>query len=812
MIKICSASIDPSGGMETGVWTCHNSIEKCKVEEEGAKRALDQASNHLREGKYEKALLHLKTAERLCPGLKGLPELLAITDVLLAASWKPCTCITNSQMKTPDWYRILKVDEKADLKTIKKRYKQLALMLHPDKNKNTKAEVAFKLASEAYTCLADKSMRRSFNLKRSKMLCNRCSFGTQEMIHEQVSSESSLKTEKWNDVTLQRHTSRSNLHDANWSIEQERLQIYRERARLRVTILAHALRTRCSRWSAELDSSKEKHENKIVDRKAGSRNEICKKYTSEEKNAHEVHPVKGQSMGDSFKTTMPASYLADHLSVKKESRHLSRERSFQCPDHDSFNISKRKNILLSENQSVSYTLDGLLNVFQRDLPYKTWTTKFKYDLKKSPSTLKEEAPDTHMPFKFDSRECLLFSNEVNRQCYYEGVAAKYFSNNPKKKVSLSSKDANCVEGASESLKGSHNSSILVSVGNPVKHFSWQHKCLDTRGSYFTGDLDSFSSNGPYSVDRNKSITQGLHYCKPESGITGTSEIWANMQDNKETNISALTNVSIKFTINDVMKSENLETPTMSSNCDTGNNRVPKCPLSGPLLSDSDRSTVCQSRYTTEAGVNCMKESHDHSLRTKVRELHNIVSTTCLSNASPYPPGCSGEALPRKLLSSSKSLSTVKPLIPPSIQRCYDCKEANVNPSCGQAYWRSPLQVHAQCSYARRARLKASKYDTWRLRAEPAYICKTNSIEPDQGRQSSQKKDNLLGRDSSADISTTGNLDLKQHPLQKQKLRSEELLKNLERLREEAKVFARLLEKLKPKVGFRRTSIPDGCGL
>ncbi|XP_056843239.1 uncharacterized protein LOC108858421 isoform X2 [Raphanus sativus] len=53
-----------------------------------------------------------------------------------------------------DWYEILGVDRLADDETVKKQYKKLALLLHPDKNKLNGAEGAFKLVLEAWSQLS----------------------------------------------------------------------------------------------------------------------------------------------------------------------------------------------------------------------------------------------------------------------------------------------------------------------------------------------------------------------------------------------------------------------------------------------------------------------------------------------------------------------------------------------------------------------------------------------------------------------------------------------------------------------------------
>lgn len=73
-----------------------------------------------------------------------------------------------------DWYLILRVGEDASIKTIRKQYHKLALLLHPDKNKHPNAEFAFKLISQAYKCLSDDARRRSFNLERWRNQCTKC--------------------------------------------------------------------------------------------------------------------------------------------------------------------------------------------------------------------------------------------------------------------------------------------------------------------------------------------------------------------------------------------------------------------------------------------------------------------------------------------------------------------------------------------------------------------------------------------------------------------------------------------------------------
>ncbi|KAI5403972.1 hypothetical protein KIW84_051201 [Lathyrus oleraceus] len=58
------------------------------------------------------------------------------------------------------------VDNAFNDAAVKRKYKKLAVLLHPDKNKCVGADGAFKLVSEAWTCL-DNAMRSSYHLKRN---------------------------------------------------------------------------------------------------------------------------------------------------------------------------------------------------------------------------------------------------------------------------------------------------------------------------------------------------------------------------------------------------------------------------------------------------------------------------------------------------------------------------------------------------------------------------------------------------------------------------------------------------------------------
>ncbi|KAL9246580.1 hypothetical protein vseg_020098 [Gypsophila vaccaria] len=98
-------------------------------------------------------------AQNLHPGLEGIAQLLVTLDVHASAE--------NQVVGEEDWYGVLGVPPQADDDTVRKQYRKLALILHPDKNKSVGAEGAFKLISQAWSLLSDKGRRAAYDAKRS---------------------------------------------------------------------------------------------------------------------------------------------------------------------------------------------------------------------------------------------------------------------------------------------------------------------------------------------------------------------------------------------------------------------------------------------------------------------------------------------------------------------------------------------------------------------------------------------------------------------------------------------------------------------
>ncbi|KAI3727968.1 hypothetical protein L6452_16592 [Arctium lappa] len=105
------------------------------------------------------ALKYAKRAHRLCPTLDGVSEMLTAFKILSAAA------TTIETTTTPHWYKILEVEPFSHINSIKKRYKKLALILHPDKNTFIASEEAFKLVNEAFSVLSDKIRRKEYDMK-----------------------------------------------------------------------------------------------------------------------------------------------------------------------------------------------------------------------------------------------------------------------------------------------------------------------------------------------------------------------------------------------------------------------------------------------------------------------------------------------------------------------------------------------------------------------------------------------------------------------------------------------------------------------
>ncbi|KAI0489419.1 hypothetical protein KFK09_029261 [Dendrobium nobile] len=120
-----------------------------------ALRAKEIAERKASEKDYLGAKKIALKAQNLFPSLEGISQMITTLDVYLASEAK-----INGEK---DLYAILQVNASADEETVKKQYRKLALLLHPDKNKFTGAEGAFQLVSEAWNVLSDRSKKMLYD-------------------------------------------------------------------------------------------------------------------------------------------------------------------------------------------------------------------------------------------------------------------------------------------------------------------------------------------------------------------------------------------------------------------------------------------------------------------------------------------------------------------------------------------------------------------------------------------------------------------------------------------------------------------------
>ncbi|KAL9682161.1 hypothetical protein QQ045_013954 [Rhodiola kirilowii] len=96
-------------------------------------------------------------AQESDPLLESSDQILAISEVLISSEKR-----VNHQHH--DWYSILQIDRRSDdLDLIRKQYRRLALLLHPDKNRFPFADHAFQFVADAWSTLSDPVRKSQFD-------------------------------------------------------------------------------------------------------------------------------------------------------------------------------------------------------------------------------------------------------------------------------------------------------------------------------------------------------------------------------------------------------------------------------------------------------------------------------------------------------------------------------------------------------------------------------------------------------------------------------------------------------------------------
>ncbi|CAH1445499.1 unnamed protein product [Lactuca virosa] len=130
---------------------------ECNIDE--ATRAKPIAEKKFADKDYTGAKKFTLKAQTLNPLLDGISHMLITLDVYISSE--------NKINGESDWYKVLDVKPSDDDETIKKQYRKLVLILHPDKNKSVGADGAFKIVSEAWSLLSDKAKRSAYNQRRN---------------------------------------------------------------------------------------------------------------------------------------------------------------------------------------------------------------------------------------------------------------------------------------------------------------------------------------------------------------------------------------------------------------------------------------------------------------------------------------------------------------------------------------------------------------------------------------------------------------------------------------------------------------------
>ncbi|MCL7022867.1 hypothetical protein MKW94_007868 [Papaver nudicaule] len=133
---------------------------ECNKDE--AIRAKELAEKKMSSKDFAGARKMIIKAQKLYPSLENITQMLCVCEV-------HCSAECRVQGLDPDWYTILQIEQTADDLSIKKQYRKLALLLHPDKNKFPGAEAAFKLISEAQNLLNDRIARQTYDWRRMTM-------------------------------------------------------------------------------------------------------------------------------------------------------------------------------------------------------------------------------------------------------------------------------------------------------------------------------------------------------------------------------------------------------------------------------------------------------------------------------------------------------------------------------------------------------------------------------------------------------------------------------------------------------------------
>ncbi|ESQ36944.1 hypothetical protein EUTSA_v10002426mg [Eutrema salsugineum] len=127
---------------------------------EEALRVKQIAERRFAEKDFTAARSYALKARSLSPDLECLSQMVATFEVYLASQSR-----SGGQI---DYYAVLGLKPSAGKREVKKQYKKMAVLLHPDRNKSIGADGAFHLISEAWNFLSNEFNKSTFYYKRKK--------------------------------------------------------------------------------------------------------------------------------------------------------------------------------------------------------------------------------------------------------------------------------------------------------------------------------------------------------------------------------------------------------------------------------------------------------------------------------------------------------------------------------------------------------------------------------------------------------------------------------------------------------------------
>ncbi|KAF6135907.1 hypothetical protein GIB67_006799 [Kingdonia uniflora] len=156
----------------------------CNKEE--ATRAKGIAERKMENKDFVGAKKVILRAQRLFPDLENISQMLTVCDLHCFAEKK----VLGAEL---DYYSILQVEHTADDACIKKQYRKLALLLHPDKNKFPGAEDAFKMIGEAQRLFSNFGKKSVYDIKYRAFF--KTSITSQQLPKEKENKKSNVTRE-----------------------------------------------------------------------------------------------------------------------------------------------------------------------------------------------------------------------------------------------------------------------------------------------------------------------------------------------------------------------------------------------------------------------------------------------------------------------------------------------------------------------------------------------------------------------------------------------------------------------------------------